>query len=70
MVPTSFCGERLEQLSEHGINVVIYANQLMRAAVPAMQEAAESILRNHRSEEAEETLMPFGRIIRMIDELE
>ena len=70
VVPTSFCGERLEQLSEHGINVVIYANQLMRVAVPAMQEAAESILRNHRSEEAEEKLMPFGRIIRMIDELE
>jgi phosphoenolpyruvate phosphomutase len=42
----------------------------MRAAVPAMQEVAETILRNHRSEEVEQKLMPFNKIIRMIDELE
>ena len=70
VVPTSFCHETLEDLSAHGINLVIYANQLMRAAVPAMQEVAETILRNHRSEEVEGELMPFGKIIRMIDELE
>jgi len=70
VVPTSFCHETLEDLSAHGINVVIYANQLMRAAVPAMQEVAETILRNHRSEEVEGELMPFNQIIRMIDELE
>jgi phosphoenolpyruvate phosphomutase len=70
VVPTSFCHETLEDLSAHGINLVIYANQLMRAAVPAMQEVAETILKNHRSEEVEGELMPFGKIIRMIDELE
>ena len=38
----------------------------MRAEVPAMQKAAEIILRNHRAEECDEMLMPFKEIIRLI----
>ena len=55
--------------STWGINIVIYANQLMRAAVPAMTNVCESILINHRSEEVEKELMPFKQIIRLIDEI-
>ena len=38
----------------------------MRSQVPAMRRTAETILRHHRALEADEELMPFGEIIRMI----
>ena len=66
IVPTSFNSVTEEEWKECGANIVIYANQLMRAEVPAMQKAAETILRNHRAQECDEMLMPFGDIIRMI----
>ena len=36
---------------------------------PAMQETAITILKNHRAKEADEKLMPFKDIIRLIDEI-
>ncbi len=66
LVPTSFNSIREEEWKERGANIIIYANQLMRAEVPAMQKAAETILTNHRAEECDEMLMPFKDIIRMI----
>ena len=68
VVPTSFNAVTEEEFKERGVNVVIYANQLMRAAVPAIQEAARMILENHRAEECDKILMPFAEIIRMIPE--
>lgn len=69
VVPTSFNGATEEELASHGINIVIYANQLIRAAFPAMQETARGILRAHRALEVDEQLLPFKDIIRLIDEL-
>lgn len=69
VVPTSFHSVTEDELAAHGVNIVIYANQLLRAAVPAMKETAERILKYHRAQEADEKLMPFGEIITMIDEL-
>lgn len=66
IVPTSFNSITEEEWKERGANVVIYANQLMRASVPAMQKAAELILKNHRAEECDSILMPFKDIIRLI----
>ena len=66
LVPTSFNSVREEEWKERGANIIIYANQLMRAEVPAMQKAAEMILQNHRAEECDSMLMPFADIIRMI----
>lgn len=66
LVPTSFNSVKEEEWKERGVNIVIYANQLMRAEVPAMQKAAELILENHRAEECDEILMPFKDIIRLI----
>ena len=66
LVPTSFNSIREEEWKVLGANIIIYANQLMRAEVPAMKKAAETILENHRAEECDEFLMPFGDIIRMI----
>ena len=69
VVPTSFNQVTEEELSSHGVNIVIYANQLMRAAFPVMQKTAEDILKAHRAKEVDATLMPFKDIIRLIDEL-
>lgn len=69
VVPTSFHSVTEEELSQHGVNIVIYANQLMRAAFPAMQKTAELILSHHRALEADEMLMPFKEIITLIEEL-
>ena len=66
LVPTSFNSVKEEEWKARGANIIIYANQLMRAEVPAMQKAADLILLNHRSEECDEILMPFKDIIRMI----
>lgn len=66
VVPTSFNSVTEEEFKERGVNVVIYANQLMRAGFPAMQKAAESILKNHRAKECDEMCMPFKEIIRLI----
>ena len=66
LVPTSFNSVTEEEWKERGANIIIYANQLMRAEVPAMQKAAEMILENHRAEECDAMLMPFKDIIRLI----
>ena len=70
LVPTSFNSVTEEEWKKLGANIIIYANQLMRAEVPAMQKAAESILKNHRAEECDAMLMPFNEIIRLIPEEE
>ena len=69
VVPTSFNMITEEELASHGVNIVIYANQLMRAAFPVMVNTAEEILKNHRALEVDSKLMPFKDIIRLIDEL-
>ena len=66
-VPSSYSGVTEEQLSACGVNMVIYANQLIRSAFPAMQQTAEEILRFHRAKESEERLMPISDIITLID---
>lgn len=66
LVPTSFNSVTEEEWKVRGANIIIYANQLMRAEVPAMQKAAEMILENHRAEECDAMLMPFKDIIRLI----
>ena len=66
LVPTSFNSVTEEEWKKRGANIIIYANQLMRAEVPAMQKAAETILQHHRAEECDAMLMPFKDIIRLI----
>ncbi len=66
LVPTSFNSVTEEEWKERGANIIIYANQLMRAEVPAMKKAAETILENHRAKECDEMIMPFKEIISMI----
>ena len=69
VVPSSFNVITEEELAKHGVNIVIYANQLTRSAFPAMQQTAEDILRYHRAKEVDDRLMPIKNIITLIDEL-
>ena len=69
VVPSSFNVITEEELAQHGVNIVIYANQLTRSAFPAMQKTAEDILRYHRAKEVDDRLMPIKDIITLIDEI-
>ena len=50
------------------MNVVIYANQLTRTGFPAMQDAARTILENHRAKECDDKCMSIKDIITLIPE--
>ncbi|MBD3879414.1 MAG: phosphoenolpyruvate mutase [Quinella sp. 1Q5] len=66
IVPTTFPSIKEDNWKELGVNIVIYANHLLRAEVPAMRQTAEIILKNHRAQEADIALMGFKDIIRLI----
>lgn len=66
VVPTTYNHITEDELAEWGVNVVIYANHLLRAAYPAMVKCAESILTNGRSLEANDLCMPIKQILELI----
>ena len=69
VVPTSYNSITESELALHGVNIVIYANQLTRSAFPAMEQTAKDILKYHRAKEVDDHLMPIKDIISLIDEL-
>ena len=69
VVPSSFNSVTEAELAEHGVNIVIYANQLTRSAFPAMQQTAIDILKHHRAKEVDDRLMSIKQIITLIDEI-
>jgi len=66
VVPTSYNQITAKELSEAGINVVIYANHMLRAAYPGMIRTAMSILEHDRSYEAEKDLLSIKEILELI----
>ena len=67
VVPSSYNQVTEKELIENHINVVIYANHLLRSAYPAMVNTAKSILENHRCKEAsDEYCMKIKDIITLI----
>ena len=54
VVPSTYAHITESELQDLGVNVIIYANHLLRSAYPAMMEAAQSILENGRAKEASE----------------
>lgn len=66
VVPTSFNQITAKELSSAGINIVIYANHMLRAAYPGMKNVAKSILENDRSLEAEKELLSINEILDLI----
>ena len=66
VVPSSYNQITEDELEAHGVNIVIYANQLLRAAYPAMLDTAKSILEYGRSAEADSKLLSIKEILELI----
>ncbi|MDC0375133.1 phosphoenolpyruvate mutase [Pseudomonadales bacterium] len=66
VVPSSYNTITEDELEKAGANVVIYANQLLRSAFPAMQSTAQSILKHSRSLECDESMLSIKEILNLI----
>jgi phosphoenolpyruvate phosphomutase len=66
VVPTSFNSVTTDEFAKIGVNVVIYANHMLRAAYPGMMNVAKSILKYKRSLEAEPDCMKIKEILELI----
>lgn len=66
VVPTTYNHITEDELAEWGVNIVIYANHMLRSAYPAMVNTAKSILANGRSYEANDMCMPVKEILELI----
>jgi len=66
VVPSSYSIITENELMAAGANIVIYANQLIRGAYPAMVKVAQSILKEERAFESESLLMPISEILTLI----
>ncbi len=66
VVPSSYNTVSEDELAARGVNIVIYANQLLRAAYPAMVNTARSILSHGRSSEADAELLSIKEILELI----
>jgi phosphoenolpyruvate mutase len=68
VVPSTYNSITEAELIEAGVDVVIYANHLLRSAYPAMVKTAESILEHGRVKEAsDEYCMPIKEILNLIE---
>lgn len=65
-VPTTYNQFTEDELASWGINVVIYANHMLRSAYPAMVNCAKSILEHKRSLEANDMCMSIKEILTLI----
>lgn len=66
-VPSTYSKVYERDLIRNGFKIVIYANQLLRAAYPAMELVAKKILENGRSFEIEKKIIPIKKIINLIE---
>ena len=66
VVPSTFNHITEYEFKKMGVNIVIYANHMLRASYPAMMNVAKSILANGRSWEANDKCMPIKEILELI----
>lgn len=66
VVPSTYNHVTEDELADAGVNVVIYANHLLRSAYPAMVRTARTILEHGRSCEADSNMMPIKEILELI----
>tara|TARA_B110000977_G_scaffold201338_1_gene295457 strand:+ start:40383 stop:41687 length:1305 start_codon:yes stop_codon:yes gene_type:complete len=65
-VPSTYSKVYEKDLIKNGFKLVIYANQLLRAAYPAMQKVARLILEKRRAFEVDKKIIPIKEIINLI----
>jgi len=66
VVPSTYSQITEKELQDHGVRIVIYANQLLRSSYPAMLRTAETILTHGRALEADTLCMPIREILSLI----
>ncbi len=65
-VPSTYSKTTESMLIKNGFKIVIYANHMLRAAYPAMENAARNILKNKRSFELESKISSVKEVINLI----
>jgi len=68
VVPTTYNMIYEKELQDIGVNLVIYANHMLRSAYPAMVKTANTILKHKRLYEAEKYCLPIKEFINIIPE--
>jgi len=66
IVPTSFNEVTEEEWEEKGVNIVCYANHMLRSSYPAMLKVAQTILQNGRSSECDDMCLSIKEILELI----
>ena len=66
VVPSTYNKVTEKELTDIGVNVVIYANHLLRSAYPSMVDTTTSILKNKRSYEANDKCLPIKQVLELI----
>jgi len=65
-VPSTYSKTYEKDLIKNGFKVVIYANQLLRAAYPQMLSTAKRILQTGRAHDVEKNISPISEVINLI----
>lgn len=65
MIPTSYSKISETELSSWGANIIVYANHLLRAAYPSMEQVAQTILENQRAFETESSTIPIEEFLKI-----
>ena len=65
-MPSSFNSITEEEWIERGVQIVTYANHMIRSSYPAMLKVAKSILKHGRSLEASEDCLSIKEILELI----
>ena len=66
VVPTTYHHITEDELKQWGVNIVIYANHMLRASYPAMLKVATTILEHQRASEADRLCMSINEILELI----
>lgn len=66
IVPTSFNEVTEAEWEKRGVNIVCYANHMLRSSYPAMQKVAQTILENGRSSECDDLCMSIKEILELV----
>ena len=68
VAPSTYDKTYEKDFEKYGINIVIYANQLIRSAIPSMKKTAEKILKYGRSSEASKDIISINEILKLMDQ--
>lgn len=65
IVPTKYHSTPTEVLREAGFSIAIWANQMLRAAIPTMQKCAETLAHDQSLRSLEDEIAPVHEIFRL-----